>query len=669
MPAAYEGEDHIDLCAAVEQRILTLDPSMRREVVGALYFFDHPITGMLLSGRPRRFSTLPAGEQDAMLREWERSSLGLRRTVYQALRRLVLSTWYAHPASHAAIGYLPPLFTREPAFDWEGPAADGDPDGAVALTRAAPPPTTQYSSATPPRGIIAGTEIDDDTVLRADACIIGSGAGGGVMAARLAEAGLDVIVLEEGGYYAGTDFDDDELRLAPLLYADAGARATDDLSIVMLQGRCVGGGTTVNWMMTLRPQPWVMDEWDRVYGIELLSERRLAPALAGVEHAIHARSVPYEHQNPVNRTILDGCAALGWRTLEARINAIGCVRAGSCGFGCRWNAKRSAAAVFIPRALDAGARVLCDVRAERIEILERSTGASTPPLKRVHALVLDRVTREPRAAIRVEAPIVVLAAGAVGTPAILDRSGLGGGGVGRWLRLHPTTAVVGIRPDITYPTAGIPQTAVCAEFLDSNNGYGFWIEAPAIRPGLIAAALPSFGEDHRALMRDFTRMAPLIVLIRDGSDRGHSSGNVRVDRRGRIRVRYRIGEADRATLCRGVQAAARLALAGGAAHAITLHPGASPVRTDRDIERLSTRSYGPNRVSLFSAHVNGTCRMGLDPRESGCTPDGERHDVPGLYVADGSLFPTAPGVNPQATIMAVSSLIADGIVAGRPREV
>ncbi|HEX6132815.1 MAG TPA: GMC family oxidoreductase N-terminal domain-containing protein [Longimicrobiales bacterium] len=667
VPAAYESEPPVDVCVHVEQRICGLDAAMRRDVIGALHFFDHPITGMLLSGRPRRFSTLPPSEQDAMLREWERSSLGLRRTVFQALRRLILSTYYAMPESHPGIGYLPPLYSREPAFAWEGPAPDVPEDGPVQSSTAAPssgrraPPRTRvsHSSAAPPCGIIAGAELAGTATFDADVCIVGSGAGGAVMAARLAEAGFAVIVLEEGGYFAGADFDDDESRLAPLLYADGAARATDDLSIVLLQGRSVGGGTTVNWMMTLRPQPWVMREWEHEHGVELLSERRLAPALAGVEHAIHARPVPYSAQSPINRCILDGCAALGWRTLEARINAQGCVRAGSCGIGCRWGAKRSAGEVFIPRALEAGARVFCDARADHIEQVERGGRA---PLKRVRATVLDRVSREPRACLTIEAPVVVLAGGAVGTPVLLERSGLGGGGVGRWLRLHPTTAVFGRYSTPMYPAAGIPQSAVCSEFLESNDGYGFWIEAPSLRPGLVAAALPGFGAEHRTYMQDFGHLGPLILLVRDGADRGRSAGNVRVDRNGRVRIRYRLANADRSTLVRAVQAGARLALRTGAREVVTLHAGGGAVRSERDVDALATRSYGPNRVALFSAHVNGTCRMGADARESGCTPEGERHGVPGLYVADGSLFPTSPGVNPQTTIMALSSLIADGIV-------
>src|SRR5690606_35994465 len=141
----------------------------------------------------------------------------------------------------------------DPAFDWEGPLSDA-PAGGPVQRASLPPRRVAHSSAAPPRGITAGPHIDVHASHTADVCVIGSGAGGAVMAARLAEAGFDVILLEEGGYYAGADFDDDEARLAPLLYADGAARATDDLSIILLQRRCVGGGATVNWMITLRPQ-------------------------------------------------------------------------------------------------------------------------------------------------------------------------------------------------------------------------------------------------------------------------------------------------------------------------------------------------------------------------------------------------------------------------------
>ncbi|HEX7243702.1 MAG TPA: GMC family oxidoreductase, partial [Longimicrobiaceae bacterium] len=277
--------------------------------------------------------------------------------------------------------------------------------------------------------------------------------------------------------------------------------------------------------------------------------------------------------------------------------------------------------------------------------------------------LLDRDTGVPRGRLVVEAPTVVLAAGAVGTPALLQRSGMGGGGVGKWLRLHPTSVVVGRYAREVHGGTGIPLSAVCDEFLRGEDGYGSWIECPPLYPAISAASLPGFGAAHRELMEGFPRLASLIVLARDGAERGRSSGEVAVDRRGRTRIRYRLGPADRGTLLRGLEAAARLHFAAGAEEALTLHEDACRMRSAAEVGEIARRGYAPNRMGLFSAHVNGTCRLGTDPRTSGCSPDGERWGVPGLYVADGSLLPTAPGVNPQETIMAVATVIAERIHA------
>jgi choline dehydrogenase-like flavoprotein len=259
----------------------------------------------------------------------------------------------------------------------------------------------------------------------------------------------------------------------------------------------------------------------------------------------------------------------------------------------------------------------------------------------------------------VDADTVVLAAGAVGTPVILQRSGLGGGGVGRYLRLHPTTGVLGAYPRAMYAAAGIPQSSVCTHGLDRNGGFGFWVECPPLLPGLSAAAAPGFGAGHAARMADFERIGPLIVLVRDGADPRRSQGRVRARRGGGARVDYRLGDAERRTLAEGIHAAVHLHFAAGAESVLTLHANARDLKPTDDIDWI-LRATGPeHRIGLFSAHVNGTCRMGTDPRTSGCSPTGQRHGAPGIFIADGSIFPSAPSANPQATIMAAASLIAD----------
>ena len=609
--------------------------------------------------RATRFAALTDAEQTRCFAAWAESRIPQLRSAHQAVRRLVLVVHYARAEVAAATGYAGPLHRRAPVVPWEGPltgpTVDSEPvaRGARVLPGViAPTPL--------PRGVV--TSLSADVHRRADVVVIGSGAGGAICAARLADAGYDVVIVEEGGYHTSADFDENEAALTERLYADGAMRTTDDLSVSLVQGRTVGGSTTVNWMIMLRTPSYVLEQWARDYGVYGMSPKDMAPVFERIEREQHARVVPDDAHSPNNRIILDGAAALGWRASSAAINATGCLRCGYCGVGCRHDAKQSALVTYIPRALAAGATLHANAQVTRIEVRERDSGTGTPPLKRVHATVRDAggVTHT----LVIDTPVVVVAGGAIGTPLLLQRSGLGGGGVGHWLRLHPTTAVFGRYDREIGSSTGIPLTSMCDEFIRWNGtDYGFWIECPPMLPSFTAAALPGFGAAHAECMRDFARMGVLVALTRDGAQTTQSNGRVSVDRRGRSHIAYALGAADQLRVRASVIASARLLLATGATEVGTLHTTPVRVRREAELSQLDSTSLAPNRLGLFSAHVNGTCRMGTDPRTSGATPDGERHGVRGLYISDGSLLPTALGVNPQETIMAVASVLADRMVS------
>jgi choline dehydrogenase-like flavoprotein len=382
-----------------------------------------------------------------------------------------------------------------------------------------------------------------------------------------------------------------------------------------------------------------------------------------IETELHVGTVPEQAHSPANRALLEGARRLGWRARAARINAHGCVRAGTCSLGCRFGAKQSALEAWLPRAFANGARLLAETRVDRLERIGRDTGQGTPPMTRVHAYTLDSLTQERRGEITIEAPIVILAAGAVETPAILERSGLGGGAVGSYLRLQPTTAVLGEYGHDIYPLAGIPLSTMCDEFASSGpEGYGFWIECPALLPSSAAVAMPGIGQAHREQMLALYRTAPFIALTRDGADLQRSNGSITLTRTGHPRIGYRLGPQDIATVRRSVEAGARLHLAAGAQSVRTLHTTPVTLRSEADLRALSSLRYGANDIMMYSAHVNGTCRMGTNPGSSGVTPDGQRWGARGIYVADGSLLPTAPGVNPQETVMALASVVAEAVL-------
>lgn len=675
VPHAFGGDGaaagaDTGLVARLEGRLATMPLELARDLARALDALDSRLAGALIAGTLTPFSRLAPDERSRAFEQWSRSRIPIARTVFQAVRRLVLLVHYVAPNVQRDVGISAPLGERDAVHEGEGAVAGGVTSDEEPVARAliASRPYAHRAAIldSPSRhaAIFTGADLSGEIHLTADVVVIGSGAGGGVAAARLAAAGREVVIVEEGSYLTAGDFSEHEDEMVPRLFADQGLRSTDDQSIGMLQGAVVGGGTTVNWMVMLRTPDHVLDEWATRHGAVGMSAAEMAPIFDQVEREVHARRVPDDAHSPSNRALIVGAERLGWHATPALINARGCMRAGTCSLGCRYGAKQGVLLTYLPQALASGARLYANARVERIEVAERYGRDATPALKRVSATVRDPTTGAVRASLTISAPVVVLAAGAVGTPALLHRSGLGGGAVGHWLRLHPTTVVMGRYAHETHPVSGLPLSAVCDEFLRRDeNGYGFWLECPALTPGLAAVALGGFGEAHQRDMASLGHTASFIALTRDGADRDRSSGSVTLDRRGRTHINYRLGSQDTGHVVASIEAAARIHLAAGAREVITLHSRPVRMTTERDIAEIRTRSHAPNDLALFSAHVNGTCRLGTDPRTSGATPDGERHGVRGLYVLDGSLLPTALGVNPQVTIMALATVLSARIVA------
>lgn len=656
MPHAFTDAARGDaLMAALLARIARLNPRKRRDLGLAISLLGARPAAVVAGLPPSRFEKQSLRNRTRILEAWTQSRIPLMRTVAQSLRRLVLLIEYGTEAAQRDVGYRGAYHTRGPSVSWEG-ALPGTPSDDEPIARAPIPESAHRQPVSPTR--LAPLALDGN-VLRCDAVVIGTGAGGATAAARLAESGLDVIIVEGGELVQPAEFDEREGPLFERLYADGGLRTTDDLGVAMVQGVTVGGSTTVNWMIMLRTPDWVLDEWTRVHGAEGMSATELAPVFARIEQELHARRVPDDAHSPNNRIVLDGAAALGWSSQQAVINARNCIRTGFCGYGCRSGAKQGTLETYLPRALAAGARLVVNAEAQRIEFAERG---GVFPKKRV--VVQQKLPDGRVRDVGIEAKAVVVAAGAVGTPVLLQRSGLGGGGVGRYLRLHPTTGLLGIYEREIYAAGGVPLTSVCDEFhrLDAN-GYGVWIETPPMHPALAATACPGIGEAHRRKMLQFRNTGSLIILTRDGADRGVSNGDVRLRRDGSVSIRYKLGRTDRAHALAGLEAAAQLHFAAGATEVISGHARPVTLRHPDETARLRERPIGPNDIPFFSAHVNGTCRIGTDPRTAGTNPQGERFGAPGVFVADGSLLPTAPGVNPQETIFALSTIVAERIAS------
>lgn len=575
-------------------------PALLRQLQLLLRAIEQPVGSLALAGRPAAFSKLSQADREAYLRRFAASSIPLKRTAFQDLKRLTLLLAYGLETSpyRALTGYRPT------------------------------PPDEPKLSPVVPRTPAPGE------VVEADACVIGSGAGGSVAAAVLAAAGLRVVVLERARHVAEDRFGGPELDGLADLFLDRGLTATDDRWIAIRAGSAVGGGTIINWSSSLRIPDVVREEWAAVgIGSELDEHYAAVEAAIGVTLAESERNGP-------NALLERGLAALGLPIDTIPRNVDGCGECGPCAVGCRRGAKRSALRTFLADACRDGAEVLDATEVRRILVRDGR-------VEGVEASV-------PGGTITVRAPRVALAGGSILSPAVLLRSGIAPTTAGRNLRLHPVAAVVGVYDEPVDPWHGVPQSVMSDAFATVDGRWGFRIEAAPTHPGLIASGYPWWSaEEHLAGMAEAARLAPFLAIVRD-----RAPGRIDLYRDGAVRIRYGIGSADRAMLTRSMVEIARIHRAAGARRIKTLHTpplewdaGARFESFTAEIER---RGVAPNRVLLFTAHQMGSCRIGTDRADSVADPDGQAWDARGLWVTDASAFPTASGVNPMLSIMALA---------------
>lgn len=508
-------------------------------------------------------------------------------------------------------------------------------------------------------GILRGHEVTANVEERPDVCVIGSGAGGAVVAARLAEKGARVVVLEDGGAYTRRDFDMREEKAYPRLYQERGARATADLAITVLQGRAVGGGTVVNWTTSLRVADAVLAHWARRHGVEGLDGKALAPHFEAVERRLSVRPDVLAEINANNRVLWDGCGKLGWSRALVPRNVSDCQRLGYCGMGCPVDAKSSMDRTYLADAIAAGARIYANVHVHRIDAEGRRAAA-------VYGEVRDPATDLPngrRVVVRPRA--VVVAGGAINSPALLLRSGFDPGGrVGKRTFLHPVVGSVALFPRPIEGWQGAPQSVASTHFVERGLGrMGFFVETVPVHPMLAGTALGGFGVAHGAVMERLGEAQALIALCLDGFDEGDEGGTVTLREDGRVRLDYPITPALWEALREGNKALARIQLAAGAERVLSLHDPPVELRGEADLARLDHAPWEPMRVSLFSAHPMGGCAMGKDPARAVVGSSLRHHALENLWVVDGSVFPTSLGVNPQLTIAAVARWAAEGIAA------
>ena len=598
----------------------------RKQLTQLLSLWDTPLLTALGGGGLKRFSELPREARERVLLSWCDSRLPQRRAAFQALRKGAL------------------------LFYWMLSAPDGGPNPA--WEDIGYPGPLGPNPGAPPKAIVP-LAIDSDTTLDCDVVVVGSGAGGGTAAGALAAAGLDVVVIEAGGYYDDEDFDGSELTGIRKLYAGA-PTASPDQSVSLLAGACLGGGTVVNYSTSFRTPDAVREEWAD-HGVHAFREQEYTDSLDAVCDRL---GVNQEHSRPSPRdqAMRDGCMTLGWHVDAISRNVRGCDQGEVCGFcpfGCRLGAKQSTVKTWLADAAGAGTRILVGTRARKVVV---EGGAA----RGVEALTDEgyRVTVRSRA--------VVAACGAVQTPALLRRSGLHNRNIGQHLHLHPVTVVWALLGEESRPWEGTMQALYSDQHADLNgDGYGVKYETAALHPHVTIGFWPWRGSrQHHELMRTLPNVGGVGVLLRD-----RDPGEVRIGRDGEPIVRYRLSAFDRDNLRMGIDGGAQILEAAGAKRIfssqsdwVAYDPGVDGDRF-RFMREADRCGYAPGQCSLVSFHIMGSARMGSTPSTSACNPAGETWDVRDLVVCDASTFPSASGVNPMVSIEAIAHMNARALAA------
>lgn len=593
-----------------------------------LTVLDSAFANFLQGGGFRSFVEMEPATRERVLAGMAHSSITLRRAGFQALKRLCHIAYFCWPTddgSHPAwraVGYPGSL---------PQPATTVDPLPAVA--------------------------VEGDTTLECEVVVVGSGAGGGVVAGLLTQAGRDVIVVERGGNPSSRDMTQVEGDMLNALFLDRGMIMTDSGSMPILAGSCVGGGTVINWTTSFDvPEP-VRAEWDRRSGLALFETAAFTRSLERVNERLNVGTT-WTTPGRRDQLLEAGSRALGWPVVPIPRNVTNCLEGLECGFctyGCRHDAKNSTANTYLKEATAGGTRLLPHADVERVVIdAGRATGV------RGSVRASDGTRRQ----FTVRARAVVVACGAINTPVLLLRSGLTNGHVGRNLHLHPVSAMGAFFPERVEPWGGAMQTRYCAQFADMDGkGYGARFETGPIHFALPASA---FGwASPRQLREDVGRLAHMGhvgILLRD-----RDAGRVEANRWGYPRVRYDVSRYDAAHMRRAIEASARIMASAGAEELFTLHTPPVRIRPggagwlERFMAAADSTGYRKLRMSYVSFHQMGTAAMGADPTRGAVDGRGESFEVQGLYVADSSTFPAPSGVNPMITIMAIADHVARGI--------
>jgi len=494
--------------------------------------------------------------------------------------------------------------------------------------------------------IIEGWEISGQVQESAEVCVIGSGAGGAVVAKELSELGHSVVLLEEGARWTKENYPKNPMEVFREMYRDGGATICIGRPPIMMPiGKALGGTTKVNSGTCLRTPDKVLRRWRREFGIEGVEPEQIKPYFDRVEKIVEARPVSKEVMGKNNEKFLEGAKKLGYSCgpLIRNANQL-CAGCGICTLGCPTDGKRSTDLNYIPLAVNFGAKIYCNTRAEKILVKQGQVVG-------VEGAIFKPGDKKKKYRIRVSCPILVLCAGAIHTPILLmkNRVANSSGQVGKNLRIHPGIRVSALFDEEINGHLGVPQAGYVDEFADE----GIMLEGVFVIPFLTAPGLPYFGEKHKQLMFNYQNLSAFGAMIFD-----ESKGRVKIGPRSLPLIFYQLCKEDIKKASKAIAYASEIWLSAGAKRVFPSVSWMPELSSIHQVRALLEKGLKPGELEMMAFHPMGTCTMGTERISSVVDPYGETWDIKNLFIADASIFPTCLGVNPMESIMAFATRTA-----------
>jgi choline dehydrogenase-like flavoprotein len=616
----------LKVAEAILSVMLGMPEEVQAEFRQALELFDSRLFLGLLTGKFTPFPQLSIQEREEVLQKLTNHPLAICRQLVGVFKKLSTFLYYG-----------------------TSPNGADNPNWKI-LNYNRP---TGSPSAVP---VLPTLSIAKDTELSCEILVIGSGAGGGVIAGELAAAGKDVLIVDKGLYIPENQFNHREVETVLATHDAQGLLVSKDGGVAILAGSLLGGGTTINWTGSLRTPDYVLQEWAEEANLPFLVSKEYQKCFEAIEQATHVGTDESVH-NAQNQILWDGAKKLAHKLKVIPRNTDGCAahdtkECGFCTLGCRHGYKKNRNRAFLEKAVAQGTRILVNTHIERL-LIENGTVVGAEGYHNDFSGQLK--------AVKIKAKKVVVAAGAIQTPALLLRSGLRHSAIGENLYLHPTVVVSAQYKHKVHSWEGVMMSALDDQFARLTGNFGFKIETPPVHAGLFALGMPwTSAKAHKEFVLSMPHVAHFIILTRD-----KFGGKVKINKAGRPEIYYRLHEFDKKHVLRGIEEGAKIHHAAQAEKIYLPHhtlPSFTQNNLAQDLPKaMQQLKWTDFRFNVFSAHQMGTCRMGGNRQTHAISPAGESYDVRNLYVADGSIFPRCSGANPMLSIQALAYWVAQGL--------